>query len=228
MGNLYIVATPIGNLKDITLRALETLKEVDLILAEDTRVTRKLLSHYDIHTPLKSYHQHSSDKIHEFVEQKLEQGKNIALVTDAGTPGISDPGARLVQSLNETYKLTNVSTYKLIPIPGPSALIAALSASGVNADKFTFLGYPPHKKGRKTFFEKLAHTEVKPIVLYESPHRLQKTLGELKNVLKAAQSIVIAKELTKIHEEIWQGTIEEAEEYFIGPKSKGEFVIILP
>jgi 16S rRNA (cytidine1402-2'-O)-methyltransferase len=222
-GKLYIVATPIGNLKDITLRALEVLKEVDLILAEDTRVTRKLLSHFEIKKAIERYDEYANEKVYKWVGEELENGKNIALVTDAGTPGISDPGARLV-----SFVRSSKFEVLIIPIPGPSALVTALSVSGLNADKFTFLGYPPHKKGRQTFFKNLKEIKIKPIVLYESPHRLQKTLTGISDVFGENYEIVVAKELTKIHEEIWRGRIEEAIPYFVGSKGKGEFVVILP
>jgi len=226
MGTLFIVATPIGNLKDITLRALEVLRSVDLILAEDTRVTAKLLTHYQIKKPLKRYDEHVASKAHEEIENELSGGKNIALVTDAGTPGISDPGARLIQYL---LKANEAKNYKLniVPVPGPSALIAALSASGVSADKFTFLGYPPHKKGRGNFFKKLKEVEFRPIVLYESTHRLEKTLKNLGEVFGTETEIIVAKELTKIHEEFFRGSVSKALEYFTDKKKLGEFVIII-
>ena len=223
MGTLFVVATPIGNLKDITLRALETLKEVDLILAEDTRVTKKLLFQYDIRTPVQSYHEHSQEKVYKLVSEKLKGGANIALVTDAGTPTISDPGARLV-----TYVRKALPEAKITPIPGPSALISALSAAGISADSLTFLGYPPHKKGRQTFFKNLEKIETRPIVLYESPHRLQKTFEALAETLGKEKEIIVTRELTKLHEEIWYGTITEAKSYFIHSKSKGEFTLIIP
>ena len=222
MSTLYIVATPIGNLEDITLRALRILKEADIVLAEDTRVTRKLLEHYRIQKPLMRYDEHSAERMHGTVAQFLTEGKNIALVSDAGTPGISDPGARLVR-----YVQDHAPDVSVVPIPGPSALTAALSAAGVPASTFVFLGYPPHKKGRKTFFEGLRAITIRPVLLYESPHRLQKTLGELALVLGADASLVIAKELTKIHEEVWWGTFAEAATRYTGEKGRGEFVLII-
>tara|TARA_Y100000310_G_scaffold343382_1_gene450749 strand:- start:70 stop:735 length:666 start_codon:yes stop_codon:yes gene_type:complete len=221
MATLYIVATPIGNLKDISFRAIETLKEVDLILAEDTRITKKILSHYNIHTPIKSYHKYSTEKVCEFAAENLKKGKNIALTTDAGTPTISDPGSKLVAYIKKTLPEAKIS-----PIPGPSALISALSAAGIGADSFTFLGYPPHKKGRQKFFKNLEKV-LKPVVFYESPHRLEKALEQLKETVGDGE-IIVAKELTKIHEEIWRGKIEEAQIYFIKEKKKGEFTIIIP
>jgi len=224
MSTLYIVATPIGNLGDITIRALDILREVDFVLAEDTRVTRKLLSHYDIHKPMISYHEHSKEGAYEKIMEHLVYGKNLALVTDAGTPCISDPGVRLIKYLRENLE---AKSYKLEAIPGPSALTAALSIAGVGADKFTFLGYPPHKKGRETFFKKLKEIEIKPIVLYESPHRLQKAFVQIGEVFGEECQIIVAKELTKIHEEVWSGSVKEAQGYFIEKKGKGEFVVIL-
>ena len=223
MSALYVVGTPIGNLKDITLRALEVLKSADVIFAEDTRVTKKLLSHYDIQKPVKRYDEHVGGAIYSEVKERLEKGESIALVTDAGTPGISDPGSRLVEFVRK-----EVPTTKVVPIPGPSALIATLSASGLNADQFTFLGYPPRKKGRKTFFENLKNIKTKPIVLYESPHRLQRTLSGIKDVFGDEREIIVAKELTKIYEEVFNGSALKALEHFVGEKKLGEFVIIIP
>jgi 16S rRNA (cytidine1402-2'-O)-methyltransferase len=222
MGNLFVVATPIGNLKDITIRALETLKSVDYILAEDTRVALKLLSYYNIKKPLISYHKYSADFIYQKIYSLLLENKNIALVSDAGTPLISDPGERLIKFLLEKNK-----NIKIIPIPGASALIAALSVAGANAGQFVFLGYPPHQKGRKKFFEKIINFSIWPVVLYESPHRLEKTLKNLMEVLGENFKIIICRELTKIYEEIWRGNISEALNYFKNKKVKGEFVLIL-
>ncbi len=177
MPTLYIVATPIGNLEDLTLRALRILKEVDFILCEDTRVTGKLLSHYDIKTPTISYHQHSNLHKVDRVLSLLEEGKNLALVTDAGTPGISDPGGMLVQAVLEKFD----DEVKVESVPGASAVTAALSISGVAADKFVFLGFPPHKKGRQTFIMKIIESEY-PVVVYESKHRIIKFLEELKSL----------------------------------------------
>lgn len=223
MGILYVVATPIGNLKDITLRALEALKGVDLILAEDTRVTRKLLNQYDIKKPLKRYDEHIAERVHGEVRDKLRKGERVALVSDAGTPGISDPGSRLVRFIQR-----ELPDAKIVPIPGPSALIAALSVSGVSADKFTFLGYPPHKKGRQTFFKKLKTIEVRPVVFYESPHRLEKALMSLSEIFGEEYEIVVARELTKLHEEIFKGSVLKTQLHLQGKKKKGEFVMIIP
>ncbi len=223
MGILYVVATPIGNLNDITFRALETLRNADLILAEDTRVTKKLLNHYGLHKTIERYDEHVGPKVYDKVIELLGQGKTIALVSDAGTPAISDPGARLV-----SYVRSQLLDVKIVPVPGAAALMVALSASGFDANHFTFLGYPPSKKGRQKFFAELINIKIRPLVLYESPHRLQKTFESLSGIFGGEQEIVIARELTKIHEEIWKGSIEDAKRYFIKEKSRGEFVLIIP
>ena len=221
MTTLYIVATPIGNLKDITLRALEVLKSVDLILCEDTRVTQKLLLKYEIEKPLWSYHQHSRlNKIEQIINE-LSLGKNIALVSDAGTPGISDPGGILIQAIYE--KLGN--DVKIVPIPGPNAAISALSISGFPADNFRFLGFPPHKKGRKTFFEKISRIE-ETVVFYESKYRIEKTLLELEKTIGNRQ-IIVCRELTKQFETIYRGAAKECLEKLRKDKILGEFVIVI-
>lgn len=227
MGILYIVATPIGNLKDITLRALEILKEADFILAEDTRVIKKLLSHYNIRKPVRRYDEYSSQKVYEQLNKELAAGAKIALVSDAGTPAISDPGAKLIQYIRNSFS-SSESGPKIVAVPGPSALTAALSVSGVNAAKFIFFGYPPAKKGRQKFFIELAGAKIKPVVIYESPHRLLRTFENLKRVLGGDCEIMVIKELTKIHEEYWRGLISKTADYFKGDKLKGEFVIIIP
>src|SRR3989339_397711 len=187
---LYIVATPIGNLSDITFRALETLRSVDFILCEDTRVTKNLLDHYQISKPLISYHQHSDEKKVKEIKELLEQGKNLALVTDAGTPGISDPGEKLINIL--TMKQCNNVT--MIPIPGPSAVITALSISGFNSDRFIFMGFPPHKNKRQKFFKEVAENKY-TTVFYESNHRIKKCLENLKEILDSNRQIVVCREL---------------------------------
>ena len=223
MGILYIVATPIGNLKDITLRALEILKNVDLVLAEDTRVSQKLLLHYEIKKPIKRYDEYSKLGIYEEIKERLKRGENVALVADAGTPGIADPGSKLVAYLKQ-----ELPGLKIEPIPGPSALVSILSVSGVQGDKFTFLGYPPHKKGREKFFRALEGIKIKPIILYESPHRIEKTLSSLIEVFGENYSIIVGRELTKIHEEVFHGSAKDAKNHFQGERQKGEFVIIIP
>lgn len=222
MSKLYIVATPIGNLKDITLRALDILREVDFIASEDTRVTRKLLTHYKISRPLISYHEHSKRNKYDKIAKMLSDGNDIALLTDAGTPGISDPGARLIDFIRR--ELPDVC---IIAIPGPSALTAAISLAGINMDKFLFLGFPPHKKGRKTFFEVIRDSEV-PVVFYESTHRIEKAFQNLEDAMGVDRDIIVARELTKIYEEVWRGSVCEAKEYFQNEKKKGEFVVIVP
>ena len=218
MPKLYIIATPIGNLGDITLRALEVLKDVDLILCEDTRVTKKLLNHYDINTPVESYHQHSNLKKIDYIKSLLKQGKNLALVSDSGTPGISDPGNKLVGELMSSELMSNV---EIIPIPGASAIIAIASISGFPMDKFVFLGFPPHKKGRQKFFKELAEYKY-PVILYESPYRIIKTLKQLEEAGKF--DVVVGRELTKKFETIYRGKIKDIINK-INPK--GEFVIVV-
>lgn len=200
MSLLYVVATPIGNLEDITLRALRTLKEVDVIYAEDTRVISKLLAKYEIQKPL---HRLDASKevarVEEIVE-RLQGGENIAFVSDAGTPGISDPGARLVAGVR-------AAGCTVVTIPGPSSLTAALSISGVSADQFLFLGFLPHKKGRQTALKKIA-SEEQPVVLFESPHRILKLLKEVEEFAPGKQ-VTLARELTKVFEEVLTGTPKE-------------------
>jgi 16S rRNA (cytidine1402-2'-O)-methyltransferase len=218
-GILYVVSTPIGNLDDITLRALRTLRDVDLIAAEDTRRTRKLLSRFDIHTPLVSYFEHNEFKRMDKLLSHLKGGKDIALVSDAGTPGISDPGYRLIQ---EAIK----RDMPVIPIPGPSAAIAALSVAGLPTDSFTFIGFLPRKGGkRKKLLDKMADSSWTSI-LYESPHRLMKTLGELLAACGDRQ-IVVTRELTKAFEEVIRGAISEVIDILKGRRIKGEITIVL-
>jgi|SRR3989338_8228226 len=218
---LYIVATPIGNLEDITLRALEILQSVDLILCEDTRVTSKLLAHYEIKKPLQSYHQHSKLAKVERILEALEEGKNIALVSDAGTPGISDPGGMLVEAVAKRFSDSVV----VVPIPGANAALAVLSVSGFPTDRFLFLGFPPHKKGRKTFFDEVAARE-ETQVFYESKHRIEKALTELAARL-GDRPIVVARELTKQFETIYRGTAAECLAKLQHDKILGEFVVVI-
>lgn len=217
---LYIVATPIGNLEDLSFRTLKILKEVDFILCEDTRRTRKLLSYYKIRNRVLSYYQHSKLKKLEKILKFLKEGKNLALVSDAGTPGISDPGNELIKFL-----IKRIPELKVVPIPGPSAITAAASISGFPMDKFLFLGFPPTKKKRKKFFKEVASSKY-PVIFFESPYRIVKTLNELKDLIEDRE-IIIARELTKKFEIIYRGNIEKVLEE-IGPdKVKGEFVIIV-
>ncbi|MDD5144528.1 MAG: 16S rRNA (cytidine(1402)-2'-O)-methyltransferase [Candidatus Pacebacteria bacterium] len=220
MGILYVIGTPIGNLKDISLRSLEALKEVDLILCEDTRETKKLLEKYEIKKPLLSYHQHSKLSRIEEIAQYLREGKNLALVSDAGTPGISDPGNLLIEKLVEIDP-----EQKIFPIPGPSALTSAASVSGFPVDRFLFLGFPPQKKKRKKFFEDLAQVKYS-VILYESPWRIIKTLENLRETV-GNRKVVVCRELTKKFETTYRGGIKEVAEKIKKDGGKGEFVIIL-
>ena len=215
---LYIVATPIGNLEDITLRALRVLGEVDFIAAEDTRHTRKLLSHYEIKTRLVSFHEHSTPEKRAWLIAALQDGKNIALVSDAGTPLISDPGAELVaEAVEQGIPVTS--------LPGACAAVTALTLAGMSGG-FVFVGFMSKKKAeRKKQLEQLASSEM-PCVVYESPHALADTLNALRTVMEDDRRIVVAKELTKIHERVFRGHISEACELFCG-ELKGEFVLIV-
>ena len=218
MGILYVVATPIGNLEDLSPRAAQALRAADLIAAEDTRVTSKLLTRLNIVRPLVSSFQHSPTKNFEKVLATLTDGLTVTLVTDAGTPGISDPGSYLVSQIRE--KLGDKC--KIIPIPGPSAVATALSAAGFPADQFLFLGFPPHKKGRQTFFKELAESKY-TVVIYESPHRILKTLAQL----PPERQIFVARELTKKFESHYFGTPVEIAEKYISELERGELVVVI-
>ena len=218
MGILYIIATPIGNLEDISKRALRILSEVDLILCEDTRVTQKLLDRYEIKTRTMSYHQHTKIKKIEEIGQLLENGKNIALVSDAGTPGISDPGNKLIAELIEV----GPQSIKVVPIPGPSALTAAASISGFPMDKFVFLGFLPVKKKRKKFFDEAINSRY-PAVFYESPYRILKTLKEID--LLTERKIVVCRELTKKFETVYRGSVKDVLAELAKDEIRGEFVV---
>jgi len=217
-GKLFVVATPIGNLSDITLRAIEVLKYVDLVAAEDTRTSSVLLRHLGISKPMLSFHSYSGSGRANQITQKLLEGSNIALVTDAGTPGISDPGYALVREAIE-------SRIEVVPIPGPTAFVTALAASGLRTDRFLFEGFLPLKKGRQTKLRALS-TETRTIVLYESPHRIEKTLNELNGYFND-RKCVVARELTKIHESFYRGTIEQILGLIGKSETRGEFVIIV-
>jgi 16S rRNA (cytidine1402-2'-O)-methyltransferase len=223
LGKLYIVATPIGNLEDITLRALRILKEVDCILCEDTRTTGILLKKYEINTKTLSYNAHATNSKESLIFKMIRDGKNLAIVSDAGTPTISDPGVMLVSNLRKEFK-NNIS---IIPIPGPSALVSALSASGISSSSFTFLGFLPHKKGRETIFKEIRDSKIVN-VFYESTHRIVKTLESLKQYTPES-NIVIAREMTKHFEEFIFGKPDEILIYFSNNKDsiKGEFVVIV-
>ncbi|MFH1790056.1 MAG: 16S rRNA (cytidine(1402)-2'-O)-methyltransferase [bacterium] len=217
---IYIVSTPIGNLGDITLRAIDVLKQVDLVLCEDTRIAKKLLNHYKITTPTLSYHQYSDTKKIRQIEKMLQNGKVLALITDAGTPGISDPGNFLISNL--VLRLSH--SLDIIPIPGASSVTAALSISGFDCDKFIFLGFPPHKKRRKTFFAELAknrHTTI----FFESNHRIRKAMQEMRNNLNADTKIVICRELTKKFESVYRGKIKDFDK--MDMSERGEYVIVV-
>ncbi|MEY2664889.1 MAG: uroporphyrin-III C/tetrapyrrole (Corrin/Porphyrin) methyltransferase, rRNA [Candidatus Parcubacteria bacterium] len=246
MATFYVIGTPIGNLEDITLRALRIFKEVDLVLCEDTRVTRTLFSKYGITTPTMSYHAQSALSKTDTILEMLVAGKNIALVSDAGTPGISDPGSMLVSKIREHFNTSSndeSNSIKIESVPGPSALTAALSIAGVPCADFVFLGFLPHKKGRETLFKEMMSSE-RTTVFYESPHRIMKALesivamtGEMmaektdeKNAQKIApKKITICRELTKIFEQVVAGSPQEILAYFTQnpDKIRGEFVVIV-
>ncbi len=218
-GNLYIVATPIGNLEDMTFRAVRVLKEADLIAAEDTRHSRKLLSHYSITTQLTSYYDHNQAIKGERILTALREGRNVALVSDAGTPCISDPGYQLVRD-------AIAEGIRVVPVPGPNAAIAALSVSGLPTSSFTFAGFPPVKEGkRRTFLASLA-TAIGTVILYEAPHRVVDTLSDIDTVMGNRQ-VVVMRELTKIYEESLSGTAISAREQMLAGRERGEVVILI-
>lgn len=224
MATLSVVATPIGNLEDITLRALRLFKEADVIYAEDTRVTAKLLARYEIKTPLKRLDAAVEAKKAYEVLDRLRSGERVALVTDAGTPGISDPGSRLVAFIRSNSKGEDI---QIEAIPGPSALTAALSVAGLPADEFMFMGFLPHKKRRLTALKNIAKSTI-TVVLYESPHRIMKLLHELESVMPE-RHVVVARELTKLHEEVITGMPAELMESLEARKAdRGELVVIVP
>ncbi|MCB0430678.1 MAG: 16S rRNA (cytidine(1402)-2'-O)-methyltransferase [Flavobacteriales bacterium] len=218
-GKLFIIPTPIGNLEDMTLRAIRILKEVDLILAEDTRTSGVLLKHFEIGTRMSPFHQHNEHRVLEQVIGQLQQGGKLALISDAGTPGISDPGFLLVRACVQAG--IDVET-----LPGPSAVIPALVNSGLPADRFVFEGFLPVKKGRQTRLECLRE-EVRTIVLYESPHRLVKTLEQLSEVLGGDRQASVARELSKLHEEHVRGTLNELIAHFTEKGARGEIVLVV-
>lgn len=218
IGTLYVVATPIGNLDDITLRAIKTLKEADLIAAEDTRHTLKLLNHLEISKPLISYHRHNEETKSDVLIEKLEQGQNIALVSDAGTPGICDPGEEVIKKCIER----NIN---VVPIPGACALINSLICSGIDTNKFTFLGFLSlNKKLRAKELEEIEKS-TKTIIIYEAPHKLQSTLSDLQKILGKDRKVTLAREITKIHEEFIRGNINDICEK--AQNLKGEIVLIV-
>lgn len=217
-GVLYLVATPIGNLSDITKRALEVLGMVNLVVCEDTRVSKKLLAHYSINTPTTSYHHHSPQSVLDSLIRRLQSGESLAYISDAGTPGISDPGGKLVEQ-------AAIASIKVVPIPGASAVTAALSVAGFNTQNYMFLGFPPHKKGRQTFFRELCKSDY-VVVIYESTHRIIKTLTELANLLPQ-NKLVVGRELTKQFETVYRGTASAIIEQLKNSSTKGEFVVII-
>lgn len=229
MANFYVVATPIGNLGDISQRALNVLREVDAILAEDTRTTKNLLNHFGIEKPIISYHQHSKISKTNEILARLRDGQNLALVSDAGTPGISDPGGKLIEAIVQELG----DSIKIEPIPGASAITALASVAGFSMDKFLFLGFPPAKNKRQKFFEEVVSSKY-PVIFYESPHRILKTLGELKEVRsfperkeRTSFQIVAGRELTKKFETIYRGTLDEVIEKIKNDSQKGEFVVAI-
>ena len=216
---IYLIPTPIGNLEDITLRAIRLLKKVDLILAEDTRVSIKLLKHFEIGTPLQSFHMHNEHKKVETVVEQLKNGKTVALISDAGTPGISDPGFLLVrEALKEGVEVQC--------LPGPTALIPALVQSGIPCERFVFEGFLPPKKGRQTRLEQMA-LETRTQVFYESPHKLLKTLEQLVTYFGADRSIAVVREISKLYESTFRGSAQEGLDFFEAHPPKGEFVIVV-
>lgn len=218
-GILYIVATPIGNLEDMTLRALRVLKEVDVIAAEDTRHTRLMLSHFQIGTPLTSYHEHNERTKAQQLVARLDRGENIALVSDAGTPAISDPGYRLVRAA------VNAGV-SVVPVPGPSALAAAISAGGLPSDEFVFVGFLPAKKGQRRSKLQELRDQRRSIVAYEAPHRVREALADIYDVL-GDRALVLARELTKIHEEFLRGRVSEVIGQIAGREMRGEITLII-
>lgn len=219
MGTLYIVPTPIGNLEDMTFRAIIVLKEVDQILAEDTRTSGKLMKHFEIGTPMSSFHLNNEHKVVSRWVNELEAGKNIALISDAGTPAISDPGFLLVR---EAVK----AGVEVITLPGATAFVPALVNSGLPCEKFHYEGFLPHKKGRQTRISELVEKDVTS-VLYESPHRLLKTLGQLLEAAGEERLVSVSREISKLHEETVRGSIPEVIEHFENNPIKGEFVLVL-
>lgn len=216
---LYIVPTPVGNLEDITLRALRVLKEADLILAEDTRTSGILLKHYDIHNHMQSYHKFNEHKTVEYLVERMKAGQTLALISDAGTPGISDPGFLLARECAK-------EGVEVQCLPGATAFVPALVASGLPCDKFVFEGFLPQKKGRQSRLKELA-AEERSIVFYESPYRVVKTLMQFRDIFGGNRDVAVCREISKVHEQIVRGSIDNAIEHFNAVEPKGEFVIIV-
>ena len=219
MAKLYIVPTPNGNLDDITIRAVQVLKKVDLILCEDTRRSKKLLNHLGIKSQLRSHHKFNEHSEVEYIVKKIKQDRNVAVISDAGTPGISDPGFLIVRTCLE-------NEIEVECLPGPTALIPALMVSGISSDKFIFEGFLPIKKGRKTKLSILA-LEKRTMIFYESPHKLLRTLLDFENSFGPKRKISVSRELTKLYEETIRGTVEEMKEIYKNKKPKGEYVIVV-
>lgn len=217
---LYVVGTPIGNLEDMTFRAIDVLRKVQAIAAEDTRHTGKLLQHFQITTPQVSYHDHNRRSRHPELLQRLERGDAIALVTDAGMPGISDPGYELVKACVE-------HEIAVVPIPGVTAVTTALSASGLPTDRFTFEGFLPAKSQERRNYLEMIRTETRTLVFYEAPHRLRSLLKDMVEIMGDDRSIVLARELTKLHEQFWRGSLKAANEYYQTHEPQGEFTVVL-
>lgn len=220
MASLYVVSTPIGNLGDITRRAVEVLGSVDVVLAEDTRRTGQLLKYLDVHARLISAHEHNEASRSRLVVEILGEGRDVAMVTDAGTPLLSDPGARIVREVV-------AAGFDVVPIPGASALLAALVASGIEAGTFTFLGFPPRKGGSRTDVMEEIAASPRAVVLYESPNRVGKLLRDLAEAAGGARRVCVARELTKLHEEIWRGTLAEGAEIYENVEVLGEIVVVV-
>lgn len=219
MAKLYIVPTPIGNLDDITIRAVQVLKKVDLILCEDTRRSKKLLNHLGIKSQLRSHHKFNEHSEVDYIVKKIKEDRNVAVISDAGTPGISDPGFLIVRTCLE-------NEIEVECLPGPTALIPALMVSGISSDKFIFEGFLPIKKGRKTKLSILA-LEKRTMIFYESPHKLLRTLLDFENSFGPKRKISVSRELTKLYEETIRGTVEEMKEIYKSKKPKGEYVIVV-
>ena len=219
MAKLYIVPTPIGNLDDITIRAVQVLKKADLILCEDTRRSKKLLNHLGIKSQLRSHHKFNEHSEVEYIVKKIKEDRNVAVISDAGTPGISDPGFLIVRTCLE-------NEIEVECLPGPTALIPALMVSGISSDKFIFEGFLPIKKGRKTKLSILA-LEKRTMIFYESPHKLLRTLLDFENSFGPKRKISVSRELTKLYEETIRGTVEEMKEIYKSKKPKGEYVIVV-
>lgn len=219
MSRLYIVPTPIGNLEDITLRALRVLKEVDVVLAEDTRTSSVLLRHYDIHTPLRAHHRNNEHKSVDGIVQEIESGKEMALISDAGTPGISDPGFMLARACRD-------AGIDVECLPGPTAFVPAMVASGLPCDRFVFEGFLPLKKGRATRLQQLA-ADPRTVVIYESPLRLPRTLRQLAEVFGPDRQAAVAREISKLHEENRRDTLQNLAQHYEQNKPKGEIVIVI-